>query len=256
MKRRKSVEYNEISNITEPPTRFSDLSPDKQERVQTIIAMKRRGVTNTVIAKLLHISEATLYREMKDLRQMYITRAKSLSMAEELGHGLELFDEIIDRAMEGVRASLEDSEQTVQSVSESGEKRITTKAAPDHNQANRYLMTAASAKRHKLELLIEVGTSQMINQAMQDKSDPYKINVAELKTPEQMRAAEALLEKETIEVGRKLHYYNGPNAMEYKDHSQYEKDMSLHMQQYDKYLVMKQKLLRPFHKNEQPSETI
>lgn len=148
------------------PTRLDDLPPDRQERIKTIIELRRRGLTNAAIAKLVGVGEATIYRDNQILKELAVNRAARLDVREEIGEALNFFDEIADKAMEGCRAATEDCEQVVHELTESGENKFVRKQVSDHSQAGRYLSIASHAKKQKVDTLLQVSTTNSLNKIL------------------------------------------------------------------------------------------
>lgn len=230
------------------PDRFEDLSAEKQERLKIIIELRRRGVTNAAIAKLAGVGEATIYRDNQLLRKLASNRAASLDIKEEIGDALSFFDEIADKAMEGYRSAIEDSEQVVYEVTELGEKKPITKQIPDHSQASKYLVTAGHAKKQKIDTLMQVSTTHALNKLLLAKADEAKaVDIASLKTPEDFNQAEENLKNRHYEIERQMHIFRGPSPVDYAgDHRQYELDMAEHMNRFDEFMKVKEEFEKPW----------
>lgn len=229
------MESEKVANIQEfsveqiDPIRLDGLSSEQRERIKAIQDLKRRGLTNAAIAKLLGCGEATVYRDWKLLREIYVSRGSNIAITEEVGSGIELYDEIVDKAMEGYRAAIEDSTDIDDKTSK-----------PDHAQANRYLMTALSAKKHKMDLLIEIGMAQMMSKAMDKKIGPDgAIDISKLRTVEELRAVEDEMQKRSDENERKIHELDGPNPFTFDSDEEYEKAKADHNQKFEEYLAIK-----------------
>lgn len=227
---------------------FEDLPPDRQDRLKSIIELKRRDLTNEVIAKLTSVGVATIYRDNALLKQLSISRATTLNMAEEFGSGINLFDEVINKSMEGYRSALNDNEQIVYQMDKNGERVPVTKSAPDHAHANRYLATAMVAQKHKLDSILNATTTNSVNKFLDSKTENNKIrNIAELKTAKDFDEAEKEIEKKLDEHSRKLHMMRGPSKWDYSDDpEQYEKDLAIHWKNYDDFMKLKAKFETPW----------
>jgi hypothetical protein len=167
-------------------TSIEDLSAERQDRLKSLVELQRRGMPNAMIAKLLRVGEATVYRDKQILKKLAISRATNIDIKEEIGDALNFLDEIADKAMEGFRSSIEDNEQIVYELTKSGEKKAVTKSVPDHSQAQRYLATAATAKKQKVETILQVSTTQALNKVLHNKANESKeiIDVSKLRTDE------------------------------------------------------------------------
>lgn len=242
------MDENFKGELDEAPQRSEDLPPDRQDRIKSIIEFRRRGMTNEVIAKVLKVGIATIYRDSQILKQLAVSRATNLDIKEEIGDTLNFLDEIADKAMEGFRSSIEDNEQIVYELTKSGEKRAVTKTVPDHSQAQRYLATAVTAKKQKVDTILQVSTTHALNKVLLSKANETELSdVAKLRTPEDFNAYKNQIDAKIYDVGRKLHYYNGPNPRDYRgDRDRYNRDLEIHMEKYDQYIEMQKKLLAPW----------
>jgi hypothetical protein len=131
-------------------------------------------LTNKAISTPLGVGEATIYRDNQVLRQLAVSRATNLDIKEEIGEALNFLDDLADKAMEGYRSAVEDNEQVFYEMSASGEKTEVRRSAPDHSQANRYLMTAATAKKQKVDTILQVSTTHAVNKTLLNKAEEFK----------------------------------------------------------------------------------
>lgn len=229
--------------------RFEDLPSEKQERLRAIVDLRRRNVTNATIAKLLNVGEATVYRDSQLLRQLNVSRATQLDIKEEIGDVLNFFDEIADKAMEGHRSAIEDSEKTVLEDDGQGNKKAVVKNAPDHPVAQRYLIVATTAKKQKLDSLLQVTTTHSVNKLLEVQTQvaSQMKPVSELKTPEDFEQAKKVLDTQMYEAQKKLHIYRGPSPMDYAgNHGQYKIDMATHMKKLDEFMKAKEEFEKPW----------
>lgn len=247
---------NEIGMIEDSQYRsFDELPPERQERLKTIIELKRREITNDAIAKLVRVGVATIYRDNALLKQLSISRATTLNMAEEFGSVLNFLDEVIDKAMEGYRSALNDNEQTVYQEDRDGKKVPVTRSVPDHAHANRYLLTAMAAQKQKLDSLLNVTTTNSVNKFIDSKTENNKLRpVAELKTAEDFKEAETAIKKQLSEHTRKLHILRGPCRSDYYDDDEYEKDRAIHMKKLDDFIEIQKEFEKPWPRRKQRNQ--
>lgn len=229
-------------------TGIDDLPADRQDRLRSLVDLQRRGMSNAMIAKLLRVGEATVYRDKQILKKFSATRAANIDIKEEIGDALNFLDEIADKAMEGYRSSIEDNEQIVYELTKSGEKKAVTKSVPDHSQAQRYLATAATAKKQKVETILQVSTTHALNKVLLNKANEHKdVEVSTLRTEEEFANARKELDSRMYEAERKLHIYRGPSPLDYAgNHKQYEADMADHMKRFDEFMKMKEEFEKPW----------
>lgn len=227
---------------------IEDLPAERQDRLRSLVDLQRRGMSNTMIAKLLRVGEATVYRDKQILKKFAATRAANIDIKEEIGDALNFLDEIADKAMEGYRSSIEDNEQVVFELTKSGEKKAVTKSMPDHSQAQRYLATAATAKKQKVDTILQVSTTHALNKVLLNKANESKgIDVASLRSEEDFVNAKKELDSKMYEAERKLHIYRGPSPLDYADNrKQYEIDMAEHMRRFDGFMKIKEEFEKPW----------
>lgn len=229
-------------------TGIEDLPAERQDRLRSLVDLQRRGMSNAVIAKILGVGEATIYRDKQILKKFTATRAANIDIKEEIGDVLNFLDEIADKAMEGYRSSIEDNERVVFELAKDGEKKAVTKSVPDHSQAQRYLATAATAKKQKVDTILQVSTTHALNKVLLNKANESKVtDVAMLRTPEDFANAEKELSSQMRETERKLHIYRGPSPLDYADNrKQYEADMAEHMRRFDEFMKIKEEFEKPW----------
>ncbi len=230
-------------------TSLEDLPTDRQDRLRSLVDLQRRGMSNAMIAKLLRVGEATVYRDKQILKKLAVSRATNIDIKEEIGDALNFLDEIADKAMEGYRSSIEDNEQIVYELTKSGEKKAVTKSVPDHSQAQRYLATAATAKKQKVETILQVSTTQALNKVLHNKANESRgiIDVSKLRTDEDFANAKKELNSTMYEAERKLHIYRGPSPLDYSgNREQYEADMAEHMRRFDEFMKIKEEFEKPW----------
>lgn len=229
-------------------TNIEQLPAERQDRLRSLIELQRRGMSNAMIAKILHVGEATIYRDKQILKKFAISRAVNIDIKEEIGEALNFFDEIADKAMEGFRSATEDNEQVVIEVSASGEKKAVTKNVADHSQANRYLMTATSVKKQKLDSIMQVTATHALNKVLLSQAkENEKKDVSKLWTDEEFAAAIKITDTEAYEVTKKIHIIRGPSPLNYSgNHKQYETDMAEHMKKLDEFMKTKQEFEKPW----------
>lgn len=229
-------------------TGIEDLPAERQDRLRSLVDLQRRGMSNAMIAKLLRVGEATVYRDKQILKKFAATRAANIDIKEEIGDALNFLDEIADKAMEGYRSSIEDNEQIVYELTKSGEKKAVTKSVPDHSQAQRYLATAATAKKQKVETILQVSTTHALNKVLLNKANESKdVEVSTLRTEEEFANARKELDSRMYEAERKLHIYRGPSPLDYAgNHKQYEVDMADHMKRFDEFMKIKEEFEKPW----------
>lgn len=229
-------------------TGIEELPAERQDRLRSLVDLQRRGMSNAMIAKLLGVGEATVYRDKQILKKFAATRAANIDIKEEIGDALNFLDEIADKAMEGYRSSIEDNEQVVFELTKSGEKKAVTKSVPDHSQAQRYLATAATAKKQKVETILQVSTTHALNKVLLNKANESKdIDVAKLTTPEDFTKAEDEFKKRNYDLSMKLHQLRGPSRLDYTDAPElYNKDMAEHMRRFDEFIKIKDEFEKPW----------
>lgn len=235
-------------DIESDVTTIEDLPADRQDRLRSLVDLQRRGMSNAMIAKLLGVGEATVYRDKQLLKKFSAARAANIDIKEEIGDALNFLDEIADKAMEGYRSSIEDNEQVVFELTKSGEKKAVMKSVPDHSQAQRYLATAATAKKQKVETILQVSTTHALNKVLLNKANESKgIDVAKLTTPEDFAKAEEELKKRNYDLSMKLHQLRGPSRLDYTDAPElYHKDMAEHMRRFDEFMKIKDEFEKPW----------
>lgn len=235
-------------NIDAEVTGLEDLPAERQDRLRSLVDLQRRGMSNVMIAKLLGVGEATVYRDKQILKKFAAKRAANIDIKEEIGDALNFLDEIADKAMEGYRSSLEDTEQVVFELTKDGKKQAVTKTVPDHSQAQRYLATAASAKKQKIDTILQVSTTHALNKVLLNKANESKgIDVSKLKTPEDFVKAEEEIKKQSYDLELRVHRLRGPSRLDYANSpGQYEKDMAEHMRRFDEFMKIKEEFEKPW----------
>jgi hypothetical protein len=247
-----------IDDTTEDGIQFDQLPPERQQRLIGITDLQRRGITVSAISKILGAGEATIYRDLKLIKQFKINRFMNVNIPEELGDALQLFDEIAAKAMESHRASIEDNTEVVYELDKDGQKKAIMKNIPDHAQANRSLQTALVAKKTTIDILSSARSKaglDLFMSALAEKNKTGLIDVSQLKNGELGSAFDQIENKiketktRADEIMRRTHSYDGPNPFDYDDHNEYEKDMATHMARFDEYLKKRtaaEKLLAPW----------
>jgi len=237
------MNFLEHEDTQDSPKKTEDLPAEIQERLLQIRELKRRRLTNTTIAKLLNCGVATIYRDLKLIRQLFLNRATDLNIMEEIGASLDLFDEVIDKTMDGARASLEDNERVVETVDKNGMRTFAVKNIPDHAQSGRYFQTALDAMKKKMDLLIQIGMAQTFNKIAEKNmvNSTSKYNVASM-NEENLQSALIDIQKKANEKRRHIHRLNGPDPLSYKDHKKFENDMAEHIRKLDEHLEMERSL--------------
>ncbi|MGE3758340.1 MAG: hypothetical protein AB7H97_11320 [Pseudobdellovibrionaceae bacterium] len=229
-------------------TSIESLPSERQDRLRSLVELQRRGMSNAMIAKILRVGEATVYRDKQILKSLAVSRAANIDIKEEIGDAINFLDEIADKAMEGYRSSIEDNEQIVYEVTKSGEKKAVTKSVPDHSQAQRYLTTAASAKKQKVDTILQISTTHALNKVLLSKANETKgIDVSKLRTEEDFIKAEEEIKKTNYDLALKLHRLRGPSRLDYADApEQYHIDMAEHMRRFDEFMKIKEEFEKPW----------
>lgn len=195
---------------------FDDLPEEIQERRITIRDLKRKGMTNTSIAKLLNVHPQTISRELAWFKRIYAQYAINFSQDEEIGRSVDRLDEIEEKALAAYDRAMEDNERLIWVKGETGVPTQTFKNVPDHSSANRHLVVALQARKAKIDLFQKVGMMKVVP----ERSELFvggRIDVSNLRGDE-LRAAEREVEARIIEVEEQLARIESPNPFKEPDH--------------------------------------
>lgn len=221
--------------------RIEDLPPDRQNRIRNVVELRRRGIAIAAMAKILGVGEATIYRDLKMLEEFDTFRIEDLNVKKELGESVSLFDEIAEKAMEGYRSSIEDHADIVYEIDQFGNKTQVLKSVPDHVSANRYLQSALSAKKLKVELVMNAFTQKRITHAV-GISEGTKIDISKI-APEQMAEMAAKIEERIENLYRSEFRIRGPNPLEIEDEKEFDRLQKEQMSRCEEFLRIRREYL-------------
>jgi len=138
-----------LDDIREPKSEKSD---PVRERMEKVIDLKMRGISNTAIAKALGVDPSTVWRDIKKSRDAYREELETEPAANLISDSLMFLDKIEEVCL--FEASQSDAGRTtIDSVT--GE--VSREGSSNNKSKFQFIRAALTAREMKMKLMLDTG---------------------------------------------------------------------------------------------------